>query len=272
MTYYRFPSNKGTKVLFGIFLLAMLFLARDSMVTTAILGLTRSQVLMMGIIALAGIAFLAYNRKSWKQILLDPRMGLLLAMSFAMLFPMIGKGDWQMMYFSVLIGIWFAVFLSFFVTSREVARYYVLFITVLGLYSVLATYLLRIPVDRGLLAVPTFENVIGHKFHNFILAFVSDTYVKNRNFGIFREPGVYQYFVLLAMLLNNYVLVWQKPSHQWLINGALAVTMLSTFATGGVAEMGLLAIVIFFDKKLYKDKRIVLGVAIMAVLGWQPWR
>ena len=41
--------------------------------------------------------------------------------------------------------------------------------------------------------------------------------------------------------------------------------MVSTFATGGVAEMALLAVVLFFDKKWYRSKKIC-AAAIALVL------
>ena len=256
MNQYRFPDNRIWKGAFGVFMIALLFLARDSMFTTAVIGFNKAQFLMLGLICAAGIVFLAVNRRNLKAILTDRRMLVIAVFSALMLLPMVVKRDWQLMYFSVLLCLLVAVFLTYFVTYREAARYYVGILTVLGAYSVLAAYILRIPVDGGTLSVPVFYNSIGIKFYNFFLSIVPDTYVKNRNFGIFREPGVYQYFILLALFLNNYAVQWRKGWQLWLVNGILAVTMLSTFATGGVIEMGLLAVVMFFDKKWYRDRRI----------------
>ena len=256
MNQYRFPDNRIWKGAVGVFMIALLFLARDSMFTTAVIGFNKAQFLMLGLICAAGIVFLAVNRRNLKAILTDRRMLVIAVFSALMLLPMVVKRDWQLMYFSVLLCLLVAVFLTYFVTYREAARYYVGILTVLGAYSVLAAYILRIPVDGGTLSVPVFYNSIGIKFYNFFLSIVPDTYVKNRNFGIFREPGVYQYFILLALFLNNYAVQWRKGWQLWLVNGILAVTMLSTFATGGVIEMGLLAVVMFFDKKWYRDRRI----------------
>jgi len=187
------------------------------------------------------------------------------------LLPMLIKQDWQLMYFSILICLLLGVFLTYFISLRDASKYYVVMVTVLGLYAVLATYVLRRLPDSGTFAVPVFHNALDNKFHNFIFAFVSDEYVKNRNFGIFREPGVYQFFILLGLFLNNFHVSWKKEGTLWLVNVALSVVMLSTFATGGVAELGLLAIFVFFEKKLYKNKWawavvITLGVALVAAL------
>ena len=91
--------------------------------------------------------------------------------------------------------------------------------------------------------------------------------MKNRNFGIFREPGVYQFFLILALFLNNYTLSWDKGWKYWSVNVILALTMLTTFATGGVVELGMLALIVFFEKKLYRDKRI-LAIALVLVAAF----
>lgn len=265
MTHYPFPDSRGTKIAFAAFFTAMLFLARDSMFTTAVIGFEKAQFLMLGVICLLGVAFLITNRKNLFQILKDRRMIVVVVSAAVLLLPMLVKRDWQLMYFSVLLCLLTAVLLSYFLTVREAAKYYVAILSVLGAYSVLAAYILRIGVDSGAYAVPVFQNSMGFEFHNFFLSIVPDTYVKNRNFGIFREPGVYQFFLITALYLNNYEVEWKKTWQLWLVNGILAATMVSTFATGGVAEMGLLAIVLFFDKKWYRDKRIC-AVAVGLIL------
>lgn len=269
MRYFDFANCRKGKALFAVFMTITLFLARDTLVTSSILGFTTSQLLMLAGICVLGIGFLFVNRKEWKGILLDKRMLALAVVTVIMLVPMIVKRDWQMMYFSILVGAWFAIFLTYFRTLEEVAKVYILLLSVLGAYSVLATYILRpLLIDTGFAKLPVFYNQIGVMFHNFGLAFVSDSYVKMRNFGIFREPGVYQFFLIVALFLNNYVVSWESGKKLWVLNAVLAVTMVTTLATGGVLELILLAIVVFFDKKLYKKKLawIIIGVGA-AVVG-----
>lgn len=270
MKQYPYMNSRVGKIAFGLFLFAMLLLARDTLVTSCILGFHVSQFWMLGLVLVLGGGFLAVNRREWKALLKDARIPVLLAVTAVILLPMAAKRDWQMMYFSILLCLYLAVFLTFFISYRDAAKYYVLILTALSIYSVLATYLLRILPDRGILSVPVFFNSHDVKFHNFGLAFVSDDFVKNRNFGIFREPGVYQYFLILALFLNNYAVSWRKQSHLWTVNVLLAVTMLTTFATGGVAELGLLAVVVFFDKRLYRDKRflwLAMGLVAAVILA-----
>lgn len=266
MRYYPFPENKITKALTALFLTALLFLARDTLVTSSILGFNKSQFAMLGLICAAGLVFLIYNRRNWKEILLDKRMLVIAASAAIILLSMLLKRDWQMMYFSVLLCLFTAVFLTYFISYRELAKYYVLILTVLGVYSILAMWVLRpLLIDTGILTMPVFYNQMDVMFHNFFLSFVSDSYVRTRNFGIFREPGVYQYFIILALFLNNYAVTWKKERTWWICNIALAATMLTTLATGGVAELGVLALVVFFERKLYKDKRVLAAVILCAV-------
>ena len=267
MKLYRFPDNKIWKAVFCVYLFAMLLLARDTMYTTSILGFYPSQLMMAGLMMVLGVVFLVHNRKHWRDVFTDKRMLILAASAILILLPMVCKLDVQLMYFSVLLCIFFAVFLTYFVTLKEVAKCYVVMMSVMAVWSVAVTYLGRIPADRGMISIPTFFNATGNEYYNFGLSIVSITHVKYRNFGIFREPGVYQYFLMLALVLHNYTITWDKEWKYWLINILLVITVLSTFSTNGVAEAGLLVLVVFFDKQLYKNKKILAAAIVLLLLG-----
>ena len=188
-------------------------------------------------------AFCVRNFRSWREILTDRRLIFALVCAAVLLLPMIIKRDWQLMYFTVLICVWFSIFLTFFLTAEQLGRAYVLVMTGLGAYSVLANYGLRLLADRGILRFPVFLNLQGFEFYDFFLGCGGVSYISYRNFGIFREPGVYQFFLLLALYLTFYKLTWRKPWKQWLCGCLLALTLLTTFTTGGVACLGLFALV-----------------------------
>lgn len=274
MNYYRFPETRAWKLLFTAFLLLQLLVARSGMFGPQ-LNFLEKQALMLGSIVLAGIVFLWRNRTDWKKLFLDCRMAAAGFFAMVMLLPMVLKQDWQLMYFTLFLGILLAVFLSYFVTLKETAKCYVLLLCSLSLYAILATYLLRRLPDNGVWNVPQFLNGAGNAFYNFGLCNVSITHVASRNFGVFREPGVYQFFILIGLYLTNYWVEWEKESHMWIANAILAATMLSTMATGGVIELGLFAVVLFFDKKMYRDKRLrfaafamVIAAAIVVVISF----
>jgi len=265
MKLYRLNDNRFWKAAFALYMLALLMLCRDSMAAYALLGFYKTQIIMLGILALGVLTVAIAKLRDLKAIFTDRRMIAVIASAVLILLPMVIKRDWQMMYFSVLICLFFAIFLSYFLTLKEVAKYYVLILCALSLYSIFATYVLRILPDRGLLDVQVFAHEKGRTFYNLWFCFPSIVDVKFRNFGIFREPGVYQFFIMVALYLINYTVEWKKESHMWAANILMAVTMLTTMATGGVIELGLFVIVVFFEKKLYKDKRIRILAIVLVV-------
>ena len=231
----------------------MLFLSRDTLFSSCLLGFAKSQILMFGLIVLLGGVFLWVNRRSFGEILKDRRIFLLGASVLVLVLPMAVKRDWQLMYFSILLCVLTAVFLTYFTNVREVSKYYVLILVALGIYSIVVTYCLKKPAREGLINPTVFYNANDWEFFNFGLAYVNTAKYWHRNFGIFREPGVYQFFVLLAVYLNNYCVDWNRQWKLWACNVALAFTMLSTFALGGFAELGLLIVFLYFDKKWYRE-------------------
>lgn len=270
---YTFLNNRLGKMLFGGFLFLLLLLVRDTLISSSLIGFYPSQFMTLGLILIAGILFLVRNYKSIKEMFCDGRMIIIVGVVVIVVIPMLVKQDWQMMYFSILLCLLFAVFLTYFATYEKVAYYYVITLSVLAAYSILAQYVFKPITEAGWLLVPKFNNPTGIAFYNYGLAFVRAEPTYYRNFGIFREPGVYQFFIILALFLNNYVIDWEKQGRLWLINAVLAVTMVSTFSTNGVFELVLLAIVLFFDKKMYKNKKIVIGcivglAALFVALGF----
>ena len=113
MTYYRFPDTKLFKIGFFLYLYALQVVARSTMYTSTFLGFEKAQLIMLLLIGLGGLAFLLVNRKNLKQILTDRRMAAVAVFSAVILLPMLIKQDWQLMYFTILLQILFAVFLSY---------------------------------------------------------------------------------------------------------------------------------------------------------------
>ena len=266
MKRYPLITGKAASFAFGLFMLAMLFLSRDTLFSSCILGFGKSQFLMLGLIVLLGGLFLLVNRKEWKAILTGKRMLVIGVSLLVLLLPMLLKQDWQLMYFSILLCLLFAVFLTYFTTGRETAKYYVVILSLLGIYSIFATYFLRELAQAGRISPKIFYNSNQWDFYNFGFAYAVTWEFWHRNFGIFREPGVYQFFILLAVYLNNYHVDWDKQWKLWLCNVILAVTMFTTFAIGGFAELGLLILFLYFDKKWYREKwgKILGAAAVVA--------
>lgn len=277
MKQYTLLNNRISKVAFALFLTAMLFLSRDTLFSSCLIGFTKSQLLSAGLIVLLGAVFLWVNRKEFLQILKDRRMLLILASSLVLVLPMALKQDWQLMYFSILFCVLTGVFMTYFTSCSDVAKIYVVLLVVLGVYSIFATYVLRKLAMTGVIQPAVFENSQGWQFFDFVFAYAVKLKYWNRNCGIFREPGVYQFFVLLAVYLNNYWVDWDRQWKLWFCNVALAFTMLTTFAIGGFAELGLFIVFVYFDKKWYREKwgkiaGVSFAAAMIAAIGYVVYR
>ena len=269
MQYYRFPDKRITHVGFALLMMVLLLLARDTMITHCVVGIYVSLAVTLAVLGLFGVVFLIYNRRDIKNTLLDKRMILLLIVTVVHLLPMFAKRDWQLMYITVLLGSYVAIFMSYFASAREIAKYYVVLMSIFAVYSLLAHSVLRDIADAGIIQPQIFNNAGSRDYYNLWFAFPTVSELRERDFGMFREPGVYQYFLILALYLNNWRVEWKKEWKLWAINLILAVSTLGTQSTNGVVELVLLAGILFFDKKMYKNK-VILGVfvsAVLAVLG-----
>lgn len=255
MKQYPFPKNRWTGAVFGLYLFAMLLLARDTLITSVKLGFYKSQFLMLALMGLLGVVFLIYNRRNLRQIVTDQRLFLILAMTLFFAGVMVLKRDWQMMYFSILLCLIFAAFLTYFTDSATVAKHYVVILTALSIYALIATYVLRKLGYMDVIPRPdTVTNDAGMVFFDYGLCFAVDHRYWHRNFGIFREPGVYQFFLLLGLYLNIYRVRWEKEGVRWFFTIVLTVTMISTYSIGGFAELGLFAVFVYLDKQYYRTK------------------
>ena len=78
MKQYPLLNNRVSKIVFGFFLVAMLFLSRDTLFSSCLMGFAESQVLMLGLILLLGAAFLWVNRKEILAIFIIKIIGILL--------------------------------------------------------------------------------------------------------------------------------------------------------------------------------------------------
>ena len=263
---FPFPQKPAYKVLFGLYLFLILYLCRVSQVSYYLLGFYKAQFFSLGITLAALAVFLIYQRRHLLQIVLNYRVLLALLFAAAILIPMCIKRDWQMMYFSILLSILMGVFFSYFVTCAQAGKGFCIVMAVLAVYS-LAAFALRPLADRGILTPPVFANAYGGEFYNYILAFVPKTMVRDRNFGIFREPGVYQFFLFLALYLCFYHVAWEKELHMWCCCGILCLALLSTFSTGAIAAMAVLLVTVYFEKKLYRSSLGKLLPALVLGLG-----
>lgn len=258
MTYYRFPENRLTRALAFVAMFLLLVFCRDTYITHFVVNLEISTVITMGVVCLIGIAFLICNRRNLKAVFTDRRMLLLVVAALVSLVPMVVKRDWTMMYFSILFCICVGVFFSYFATVEQMAKVYVLTLVPIVVYGLLATYVFLPLLELGFYSMPVFTYSCGD-YLNYGLCWVAyrNTIHYFRLYTIFREPGVTQFFLILALYMNNYWIIWKNRRTYWALNILFAAAVAATLSTTGMVELLLLIPAIFIDKKLYKDKQIM---------------
>ena len=271
MKYYRFSDTLLNKVGFAVFMLLLQVLARSTAYSNLWIGIERSYIFTALVCAVMGLIFLIRNIRSLGSIITDRRILLAVVVAVVVLVPMVAKGDWQMMYFSVLLCMLIPIFLSYFTTVKDVSRCYVLISAALGAYSLVGLFLLKPLAQAGVITANTFYSTGGWLMYDFGLT--HSVILNNlgvpalRNFGIFREPGLYQVFLFIAIVLNNEWTGWERPWLRWVLNGILMATLITTFATGGVFALGLYLVFLFFDEGFHRKKWAVLGALAVCVGG-----
>lgn len=256
-------KNNAKICLWGLWLLAMLYLCRDSMYSTNLIGFYLAYYLQFALFTVGFVVLLWQRRKNLNALLCDRRFLFAVAVSAVLLFPMLVKRDWQFMYFSVLFAVLYSVLVTFWMDLKSLARLYTLILAVLASFSLLCTYGLRFLADAGILTPPILYNTIDVPYYNYGACVVFLNELKWRSLGIFREPGVYQFFLILALYLHNDICEWKNQAFYWIINIILGFTMLATLAYGGIVEMALLIVVLFFEKGWYKNRRCQILAAAM---------
>lgn len=256
-------KNNAKICLWGLWLLAMLYLCRDSIYTNTWIGFLPSYILQFVLFAMGFVALLWTNKAGLGNLIFSRRSAFAFCSAVVLLLPMVVKHDWQLMYFSVLFAVIYAVLVSFWIDLKSLSGCFVIVMTVLAAVSFVCTYGLRFLADDGIAVPPVLINAIDTHFYNYGLSVVYIGSLRWRCIGIFREPGVYQFFLILALYLHNDICEWKNQAFYWIINIILGFTMLATLSYGGIVEMALLIVVLFFEKGWYKNRRCQILAAAM---------
>lgn len=115
-------------------------------------------------------------------------------------------------------------------------------------------------------AAPILENTVGFQFYNLILCTVPKFYYGfPRNYGIFREPGVFQMYLVVAMLFHLTVLpkvsIWKMVVY--------VVAVLTTLSTVGYVALVLLFILTMIRKEVLTPSiKKILGITIAMIAAF----
>ena len=179
---------------------------------------------------LTGWVFLRKKQFDLKSLIPTVVSALLILLS------MLANQDLRMGYIFRIALLFFAWSLAEKIPFRKFARAYDWVMTVLAATSLVAIGL-YVAVPGIFNGLPIFENSAGLRIFHFGITTVPDFYAGfPRNFGIFREPGVYQMYLIIAMLFQ---IACFKKTNSWKL-ALYAVTVLTTLSTVGVLALGLI--------------------------------
>ena len=220
-----------------LYIFLMLLLCRDSLVSTTILGFPKSLFLTL-IISIPN--FIIFIKKIKAEGLKSYRVYIFIILVLNIILTMIIKSDYQLYNFSLLVFIFIGFVVSYVYEYKEFIKAFINIMIFISMYSLITTYLFKPLIIHTGINFPTIINSVNNVFYNFIFSFAltAESYI--RNFGFFREPGVYQVFIILALIFLTFVKNIKIKSRKKIIYTLIfTVTILSTFSTTGIILLAL---------------------------------
>ena len=171
----------------------------------------------------------------------------------------------------VIMGLLIGYMLTHLISLEEFAASYVRVMLILAAYSLVVTYLIRpLTFSMPTIIFPKIYNSSGSLFIDAKLCVLMDRTSYFRNFGIFREPGVYQIFLNFALLFE---LFFKKTKISIINLMVFYIAIISTFSIPGFISGGILicSFIIFYKNKLHdsyfkKNKRILVIFIVLVLI------
>lgn len=164
------------------------------------------------------------------------------------------------------------VALSLFIDFKYFAKSFVKVMMFLAIWS-LVLYALSILGWHTFL--PIIKSTTGISYYTGIFSFMPvNSGSILRNWGVFWEPGAYQAYLCLALILDLFYLKNRKAKHLLIF----AITIVTTLSTTGVICLGIILLVYLFTRKgrRYQRNKIIIVVcgiiACITVLSYDPLR
>ena len=172
--------------------------------------------------------------------------------------------------FIFIIVIVVAFFISNIFTRADYLKAYVDAMLFYSIFSLISTYLIHpIIMKTGVNIFPTYVNKYGVPFLDLGFAYVVKWNGLMRNQGYFNEPGVFQFYILVAIIIEFFYL---KRKNRRINIIVLFVTLLSTFSTAGyISLIPILIIVMWKEVDSVKVRNVItiigLGVFFYLILS-----
>ncbi len=235
-----------------ILIFLTIILSRDTLITSIKLGFNKSFIFYV-IAILIVIVLLFSNNKGNIKIKFEATRNILVFIGILAVVSII-KLDFQLYIMSIIFYISVAYLFIYLFTFDEFFQKLSNIMCVLAVISLISLYCLKgILFPGGIVNanMPIVANIENLKFFDLGLSYVVAFPHYMRNFGVFREPGVYQFFLLIPLI---YELLLNKNKLRYINIAILSITIISTFSLVGVCVLGI--VITIHILKLALEKRM----------------
>lgn len=251
-----------------LIVLAILFCSSDTVLfgTNKQISMQKAgQILDMAFIAVLPVLSVLFNKPfAIKRKELNYAVIMIMCILVSSLFNMDLRGG---VYFKIALVI-LCLEMSALMPFKDFCIIITKFVVFFAWCSVILYVLFRIVPDAALIGVPL-SNSADWNFRHFLVYVQEDlppVYI--RNYGIYREPGVYQMFLIAAMLVLIRLWDWKKKFTVFSMAGLL-IALWTTKSTTGYFAFIIFAVYVFSYKGLfrqYKKARILCAALILLLL------
>lgn len=175
---------------------------------------------------------------------------------------MIVNMDFSLKYPFEVLSLWIALMIARKYSLNNFARS---FVKVMAFLSIISLIVYGISfINYGLITrFPAISYISGKRFYTvFGLCNVMESYeyVFTRNFSVFREPGVFVIYLIIALL---FTLKLESINHKKILLFSFVICILTTFSTAGYLILFMIFIYYFISNK----KESTLSVILMLLAG-----
>ena len=166
----------------------------------------------------------------------------------------------------ILMLLVMAFMLSQMITFNEFVEASIKCIFFLAVYSLIC-YALRPVIFKFRYFIPHFYNSANMPYFHLGASVIVDMPSYNRLFGIFRESGVYQIFLNIAIILELFI---RKGNKRPVYIFILYITVLLTFSTGGYIASLMIFIAYMFTsnaRKTIREKKTFIVLIVFTILA-----
>lgn len=180
---------------------------------------------------------------------------------------MIVNQKFELMDFYFLMVVSIALLFCLTVDFSTFCRSFVAVMVFLCVYSIICTYLLRGIWFSPNSHFPIIFNSSKIPFYDFGFAFVVANKTYLRNFGVFREPGVYQVFINIALIIELFVIRSKRGWVKVAVVAVLGFTVLTTFSISGCVT-AFIVMVTYIIARISRSTHKIRAVIIVSAVGF----